>query len=171
MRKFLIYALLPVALLSCQKESIISKHDGAQLSDDSLLLLQKKRIPRGETTDYAAYFNNLCYPEVVFLSGTTTTLPVQYFTRRGKLYRVEVIKYDKVSGIGITSGLIYKGGGELRSVEEILPDNSAVITSSYEAIYRTSQGNALIFDNRTRYTISPTGDVTPVYNKVNDRCR
>lgn len=170
MRRYLIYVLLPVALLSCQKESIKSEQDEPQLSNDSLLLLQKKPIPPKETTDYAAYVNNSCYPEVVYLSGTTTAIPVQYFTRRGILYRVNVTKFDNVSGIGLTSGLIYKGRGEYRDVEEVRPDNSVVVTVSTQVTYRTAQGNALILDNRTRYIVDG-GNVTVLYNKVNDRCR
>lgn len=165
MKKFMVFAAMLLALSSCKKEMIERRIDDlSSTSYKTNTLRQPPRVP------YAALFTNLCYPEAVEMSGTTTNSSAS-FTIKGIRYNILVIKYDRVSGLGMQSGLIYSGGGQFIDTTVIYPDNSSIESVSYDATYSTKNGNAIIFDEHSRFLYSPTGVMTIDYNHINNRCK
>lgn len=131
----------------------------------------QRRLFKRIYQQWDGYLSNDCYPESVQVDGTIMWSGKTY-EKDGLIYRVGVGDIKRVTGIGLTSGLMYKGEGGSRDTIVVYPDNSALGYSWYEATWTTSQGNAIIFDEHSTYYFYADGSggrITSVTH--NDTCR
>jgi len=176
MRKYLVYVFISLTVISCTKESVTPpqqqqpQEQQPQVSSPFNPLSLHKLLHKKESTELAFQWYNECYPETVDMSGTITQFS-KSFKRKDLVVTVGILNYNKVSGVGLISGLTYKGGGEVRDTIVTYADNSGIGWTTAKASWSTSQGNAIIIDEYSFYNFFPDGSGRLVYTIHNDTCR
>jgi hypothetical protein len=75
----------------------------------------QRRLFKRINQQWDGYEYNDCYPESIHMEGTIMWSGKTY-EKDGLIYRIGAGDVRRVDGIGLTSGLIYKGSGGSRDV-------------------------------------------------------
>ncbi len=184
MKKNLIYLVLILILMSCQKESLLSMNNDLQLTNKSIntssQLVKKSRnytviFETSDAWEYGRTLYNECYPENVRFSGLIP-YHVQYLQYGTASYISYDIDFGNFSGTGETSGLKYSINRNRYT--GIIPDSPE--TDGYNIIlgrrtvqmtYKTSAGNALIITENIIFALTKSANMYATFNEIAVGCK
>ena len=177
MDKLFRYILIATIFLSCKKEDDVVTTDEEHATEQLIPLDQLSRVIPERMSRvmkqlpwqwHGSYGTNNCYPEEIYF-GDSVLYSDHSFKRNNILYDVFTINYGKTSGLGVVSGLIYRGGGQVREVWEYFPDGSTSETVSEHSYYATYNGHYVSWN--INYKWSQVNDVyTTVYDTTVQSC-
>ncbi len=164
--KTLLFALI-ITCISCQKQTDVLNPkltSEATLSSNKIITTDVKT-----TVDYNTRIYNECNSEFVQLTGLADVSILETYS--DKRYTINYsINLLKITGIGETSGLEYKGGGK---IDAKVKSSLTSAKSNGTFIYKTkfmAEGTKLSFTQHAHYVETANGVIKVEFNNISDTC-
>lgn len=122
-----------------------------------------------EVMEYNSRVYNACVPEWVKLTGQVT-YSVKEMRSDSKYFILYRIDLKKVTGVGETTGAVYKGGGMIMNkVNANFDHNHTEGNDIYKVRYKSPE-STLIFTQKAHF-VSVGGDQKVSFNEYSDSCK
>ncbi len=158
--------ILPVSFFL----AVVSTISFAQSNKDSNLTNDNStRTNTSETTAYNSRIYNACAKEWVTLKGTVT-YSIKEMRSDDRYFIMYDIDLSKITGVGETSGTLYKGGGHIKDkVAASYKNNHVVGNNMYKVKYRAPKTSITISEHA--HIVIKDDDVKVEFNDQVETCK